>query len=157
MAIFSATTEGEQSVTSAAGRIYFALQGAADVHAKLVEFGVSFDGTTSSDGPILVELYQTTTAGTGATALTEIDISRLGGTAKVAATRTTASGAQEPSAGSRIANWQVHPQGGNLVIQYPLGREPVICANSASQGLAIKLTAPTIGTTNYTAYALWEE
>jgi hypothetical protein len=43
------------------------------------------------------------------------------------------------------------------VIQYPLGREPVICDGSAAQGLALELTSASGVTPAAACYMTWEE
>lgn len=151
MAICSATTEGERSCTGAATKTILEIMGDADVVARLVEFGVSFDGVTPTDAPVIVELYQITASGTG-TAATEVAWDRSAKTIQCAVEYNST---VEPTKGSRLAIWEVHPQAGSLVVQYPLGREPVITNGSASQGLAVVVT-PAV-TVNAVGYLVWDE
>lgn len=151
MGVYSATTEAEEALAAATAETLLLLLGATTVKATLVEWGVSFDGVTSGNAPVVVELYQITANGT-ATAATEVSWDRSAKTAEVSAHHSFTA---EPTKGSRLAMYEVHPQGGSLVIQYPLGREPVICDGSASQGIAIVVTAP--DAVNASAYAVWHE
>lgn len=129
--------------------------GSANVNAALCELGISFNGTVSVDAPIRVELMRITAGGTAAATPTRYSWSRNAGTAQCTV---GASNSVEPTGSEIIGSWFVHPQGGNLLVQWPLGREPIICDGSASQGLAIRYTSPgTLSTTSYTGYIVWEE
>lgn len=151
-ALFSATTEGEEALAAATAETVIALMGVAAVHGKLVEFGISFDGVTAAAEPVQIELYRITANGT-ATGATEAKWDLASGvTAQITAHH---SYTVEPTKTDRLACWEVHPQGGSLVIQYPLGREPTISNGSTSSGLAIVATAPAI--VNVVAYVVWEE
>ena len=150
----TATTEGNRNLTASSTKSMFEILGTTGTNAKLVEFGISFNGVTSTDAPIMVELYQITATGTGTT-VTPRAVQRTGGTPVCT---TKALDTVEPTKTNRMAVWYVHPQGGNLVIQYPLGREPVISDASASQGLAWVLTPGTLtATTGCVMYLFWEE
>lgn len=151
--VFTATTEGERALTTASTKTMMEIMGTANVYAKLVEFGISFDGTSSVQDPVLIELYQITASGTG-TAATEIDFQQTGGTSQC---QMKYNNTVEPTKGSRVAGWEVHPQGGVLLVQYPLGREPAISRFSASQGLAVVYTTASGVTPNCFGYMVWEE
>lgn len=151
MGLYTVTTEGEEALAAATAETLLELLGATTVKAVLVEFGVSFDGISPTAEPVTVELYQITATGTG-TGAVEAKWDRSGPTSQVTCKHSLTA---EPTKGDRLAMWLVHPQGGSLVIQYPLGREPVICDGSAAQGLAIVATAPAI--VNAQAYAVWQE
>lgn len=151
MGLFAATTEGERAAVAATAETMMELMGAAAVYAKLVEACFSFDGQLSTDAPVVIELYQITATGTG-TAATEVDLEQAGGTANVAVKYNDT---VEPTKGSRIGIWEVHPQGGSLLWQLPLGVRPAICRYSTAQGLAFVVTAP--ANVNYVGYCWWEE
>jgi len=117
---------------------------------RLVEFGVSFDGVTAGNEPVTVEICSSTqaTAGTSSSATPR----QIRG-----ATRTVqASGARnytgEPSVLTVLKSFLVHPQGGGLVVQFPLGRE---MEEAATNGIALRLTAP--DAVNAQAYMEFEE
>lgn len=151
MGIYTVTTEGAETLAAATAETLIELMGVAAVKSVLCEFGVSFNGTSATAVPVLVELYQITASGTG-TAATEVKWDRSGPSAQVL---TEHSVTVEPTKGDRLAAWYVHPQGGSLVIQYPLGREPVISDGATNQGLALVCTAP--AQVDAVAYAVWSE
>lgn len=151
MGLYSVTTEGEET-TNANPETLLAVLGATTVKARLVEWGVSFDGTTATDAPVIVNLYQVTTSGTS-TGATEAKWDRSGPTAQCTAHH---SFTVEPTKGDRLAQYEVHPQGGGLIVQYPLGREPVISDASTGQGIAI-VVETALSSLNAVAYMVWEE
>jgi hypothetical protein len=124
---------------------------AANKTLKLIEFGVSFDGTSATAEPVMVELGYCTqaTAGTSTTAT----ITQIGG-----ATRTPGFSAQrvytvEPTVITPFMRWLVRADGGLLVIQFPLGRE--VENNATADGLTLTCNAP--ATVNAQAYMIIEE
>lgn len=90
----------------------------------IVEFGISFDGVTASAVPALVDIVSSTQAGTGTS----------GETPTITQVRGRVTGGEPPTGGSKYSAeptvlvrhkaWYVSPNGGILVIQFPLGREP---------------------------------
>lgn len=118
----------------------------------LCEFGISFNGNSSVDYPIRVDLINHASTAAGTTSITVQKWSRsVSGSTVVAFTTQTL---VSPNV---LSSWYVHPQGGNLVIQYPLGREPVISdASSAYGGLAFQFLSNNTSTPNYSFYAIWE-
>lgn len=149
MAIFSVVSK-DQALAAAASETLWQLLAPSDAEARLIEFGVSFDGVTASNAPVDVDLLRQSTAGTSSAA-TEIEWRTSGLAARVVATTIFTA---EPTAADILASWQLTPNGGLLVVQYPLGREPVI---SASERLAVRATTASGVTPNATAYAVWEE
>ncbi len=108
----------------------------ATIVAKIVEWGISFDGSAAAT-PIKVELVETSGAAT-VTASAAADITKLDGNAlaggdpttnllPVGTTSTgyTASGEGTPGT-CRIFDLQYIAPTGQYVKQFPLGREPVI-------------------------------
>ena len=118
----------------------------------VVEFGVSFDGVTASAVPVLVETVSGTAATAGtSTAATAVQIRgrpiAVGATAGVNYTA-------EPTVLTRQKSWLVTPNGGVLVVQFPLGREPE-CEATTLKTWGIRITAP--ATVNYRCYAEFEQ
>jgi hypothetical protein len=136
------------SQAASAAETMWQLLAPSDADVKLIEFGISFDGVTASAVPVDVDLLRQSTAGT-ASGATEVEWRTTGPAARVAATTVFTA---EPTAADILASWQVTPNGGLLVVQYPLGREPVIVA---SERLALRVTPA--AAVNITAYAVWEE
>lgn len=151
MSIFSATTEGEEALAAATAETVIALIGASAVKAKLIEWGVSFDGIDPVAAPVQVRLVRLTADDGTSSAATEIDVTVDNPTANCTAKHSYT--AEPTKATNPIVAYEVHPQAG-LVIQYPLGRE-VELDNSSSAGVAVEVTAP--ATVNCWAYMIWEE
>lgn len=156
MALYAAHTETVYTVLTADTSTVLELLGSANVRAELVEFGVSFNGTSATQAPILVRLRQITATGTG-TACTEFLVDRSAKATSAVTAKHTLTVEPTMVASSALGAWYVHPQGGLLVVQYPLGARPVICDGSASQGLAFELTSASGVTPQCSAYAIWNE
>lgn len=149
-AVFSVTTETEEAVAAATAETLVQLRGHASTKAKICEWGVSFDGTSGTADPVRVRLLRQTSDGTG-TGANEVKWDPDSPTALVTSFNTFSS--TEPTAGDVLAEYQVHPQSG-MVVQYPLGREPVMGAATTSR-IAIDVLSP--GAINASAYIVWEE
>lgn len=147
--IYSATTEAEEALAAATTETLLQLRGATTVKARVVEWGVSFDGVSATAEPVRIRLLRQTTDGTG-TGASEVLWDPDAPTAAVTAFHSFTA---EPTAGDVLAEYDVHPQTG-IVIQYPLGREPVI-DNAATSRIGIDATAA--ATVNASAYIVWEE
>ena len=122
----------------------------------LVEFSVSFDGVTASAVPVLVELCSSTQAGAGTPGAspTPAPVQPYGGEACLATAGVDYSA--EPTTLTPLFHWLVTPNGGLLVIQYPLGREVMSQGSGATnKALCLRLTAPAI--VNARAYMRFEE
>lgn len=118
----------------------------------LVEFGVAFDGTSSTAVPVLIELV----AGTAATAGTSTAFTPLlvrGDPNEVAACTAGIAFTVEPTVLTPLKSWLVSPTAG-LLVQSPLGREitSTVAAASARKALGLRITAP--AAVNVRAY--WE-
>ena len=150
-AVYAVTTEGEEALAAATAETVLQLRGATTTKAKVVAWGVSFDGVTAADAPVVVRLLRQTTDGTG-TAATEAPLDPDSPTAGVTAFHTFSS--TEPTAGDVLETYEVHPQGGSLVREYPPGREPVI-DNATTSRIAIEVTAPAV--VNVVGFIHWEE
>ena len=114
---------------------------AANSGLIVVEFGVSFDGVTASAVPALVELVSSTQAtagtGTGTPTVTQTRGRVTGGEPPTVAGRYSA----EPTVLVRHRAWYVRQDGGLLVVQFPLGREPEIDdSGGAIKGYGIRVT-----------------
>lgn len=122
----------------------------------LVEFGVSFDGVTATAVPVLVELCGSTQGAAGTlTAFTPLPIRPMGGDASIATAGIDYT--VEPTTVTPFKHWLVTPNGGLVVIQFPLGREMfgTSGAASAGKGILIRCTAP--AAVNARGYMEFEE
>lgn len=152
MSVYSATTEGEEALSAATTETLLCLIGATQVKAKIVEWGVSFDGTAPTAAAVVVRLIRTTSDDGTSSAATEIQFSDPDNPAPNCAVKHSYT--VEPTKASQpIASYEVHPQSG-IVIQYPLGRE-IGLLDSTSDGVAIDVTAPAV--VNALAYIVWAE
>jgi hypothetical protein len=148
--LYSITTEAEEGITTAAETL-LQLRATTTTIAQVVAWGVSFDGATSTDAPVQVRLLFQTTDGT-ASAATEVAIDARDDAA--ASTTGFHSFTAEPTAGGVIEHHQVHPQGGNLIREYPPGREPTL-ASATSSRIGIEVTAAVA--VNAVAWVIWSE
>jgi len=124
------------------------------------EFGVSFNGTSSTAVPVIVRLVRTTVApvggGTITQAATPLDpaspaslcTAYMPTTATPGVYATTA-----PTVGVILRTWYVPPTSG-LVIQFPLGQEPDSNSTTAA-GLGIQCVAP--AAVAVSSYLIWTE
>lgn len=124
---------------------------------KIVEWGISFDGSTSAT-PVLVELIDTNVAAT-VTAYVAADVIKLNApndAASLITLGTTASGYNASAEGTitaaRSLDTQLIAPSSSYFKQYPLGREPAV---AVSRFLRVRVTAP--ATVNAVAYVTWEE
>lgn len=150
MAVYSVTTEGEEALAAATAETLVQIRGVATAKARIVAWGVSFDGVTSSDAPAVVDLLFQTTDGT-ATGASEIALNPDEPTALVSGFHSFSA---EPTAGGIIESYEVHPQGGMIVREYPPGREPML-TNATSSRIGIRVTSPSA--VNALAWIQWEE
>lgn len=133
-------TEGVQALAAAAAETILNIVNAANSLVRLVEFSVSFDGVTATAVPVLVELCSCTqaTAGTSsAAAITQI----RGATRTVDATARRQFTA-EPTVITVLKPYLVRADGGLVIVQFPLGREPE--QTVTADGLLLRCTAPAI-------------
>jgi hypothetical protein len=154
--LYSAYTETPYTVLTADTSSVLELLGAATVDASLVELGISFNGVSGVQEPLLVKLRQITATGTG-TACTEGNTQRSGKATPLVQAKHTLT--VEPTMVATIAlgGWYVHPQGLPFVMQWPLGGMPIIAQGSAAQGLAVELTSASGVTPKCMCYAVWDE
>lgn len=130
MSVYSVTTTADVA-TGTAAKTIIQIKAGSTKRCKLVEWGISFEGTTSTDPPVDVRLLRQTTDGTAGSALTPVEWDE-GGEAALFTSGMNFSA--EPAAGDVLAVYQVTPNGGLLVIQYPFGRE-ITLATSGRVGI----------------------
>lgn len=148
--VYSITTEGEEALAAATAETLLQLNGVATCKAKIIQWSVSFDGTSATSAPVLVKLLRQTSTGASGSAASEVKWDPDNPTALLVGLHSFGT---NPSAGDVLEYHEVHPQGG-IVIQYPLGREPTI-DNATSSKIGIEVTAAS--TVNAVATLVWEE
>jgi hypothetical protein len=143
-----------QVVTAAnAAKSLLSILSTASIGAVVVELGVSFDGTSATATPILIELckWDNTTAGTGSST-TPIQVK---GTVVASAVTAAFNYTVEPTVLTPLKQWLVSPTSG-LVVQFPLGREPSV--EPGTKGLVLRATTVTAsGTPNARPYIEFAE
>lgn len=150
-AVYSASTEGEQALAAATAERVLWVMGNASTKARVIEWGVAFQGVSTTEGPVEVKLFRCTNAGTTPTATVEVKWDNDNPTALVIAAK--AWGTEPTRESTPLVHTYVHPQTG-ISNQYPLGRELVI-DNDTANGITIECTAPSA--VDCTAYIVWEE
>lgn len=148
------------ALAAATAKTIMYLNTAAASDLSVTELGVGFDGVTASAVPALVEtLYGTaasnSTPGTGSTSFTP---GQTRGWPTMSAATTAANAcSSEPTVLTSHRQWLVTPNGGLIVVQFPLGREPtgLVTAATAGKQLAYRVTAPAI--VNTRGYVEFEE
>lgn len=149
------------ALTAATAKTILYVNSAAANQPSFVEFCVSFDGTTATNTPALVELVYGTkatnsTPGTGSTTFTPLQL--RGWPAQTSAQAAANNCTSEPTVLTSIKQWLVSPNGGLLCIQFPLGREPTgIASGAAISGIQVGLRVTAPQAVNTRAYAEYEE
>lgn len=158
---FVVNTGGSAVALSAAtAKTIMYLKAASQYEPSLTELSVAFDGVTASAIPVLVELCFGTAAtnstpGTASTSFTPLW--HRNGPVKTSSCTAANVCTSEPTVLVSHKQWLVTPNGGLLIVQFPLGREPtgIITASTSGLMLAIRETAP--ATVNSRGYLEFEE
>lgn len=153
----AAPTTASQATTATGTAIKTMLQVAtpSTAEVKVIEWGVSFDGSAAAT-PGIIELLQTDVAATGGTGYTPTTYSNPNGPASLcvggaALTGFGFSGEGTITATRVMAGGLIAPTN-QFVQQFPLGREPMV---PVSKFLRIRVKFGT--TVNALAYIVWEE
>lgn len=144
---WSVTTEGEEALAATTLETLVQVRGHAGGKSQLIEWGIGFDATAA--GTALVQLMRQTTDGT-ATAATEVLWDPDDPAASVTGFHSFTA---EPTAGEVFAQYEVPENGGQIIMQYPLGREPRLDSATTSR---IGLTATATQACNAVAYLVLE-
>jgi hypothetical protein len=142
------TTEGEIALVAATAKTILQLVAPANQRLLLVGLGISFDGTTSTDEPVTVELVKQSDAGTSSAATPVRDGDPGSETIQTTARKNATA---EPTSTDVLRRYQIHPQGG--------GHERVFDADAipipGGTRLGLRCTAPQA--VNATAFMVSEE
>lgn len=140
------------ALTAATAKTVLNLINSANGLIRLCEIGIGFDGVTSTAEPVVVELCSSTQGAAG-TATTSAAPVQFRGPTRAPLATAGQNYTAEPTTLTVIKTWLVRADGGSLVIQFPLGREPeqVVTAD----GLCLRCTAP--ANVNARAYLEHEE
>lgn len=125
------------------------------------ELCIGFDGVTASAVPALVETTLGTKASNstpGTASTTGVAVQQRGWPTQAPASATAINCTSEPTVQTSARQWLVTPNGGLLLMQFPLGREPTgVASGTALSGnqKGVRITAPAI--VNYRCYWEFEE
>jgi hypothetical protein len=120
----------------------------------VTEMSIGFDGVTASAVPVLVDLCYSTQAGAGTPGASPTPTLIRG--RGVAGSTAGNDYSAEPTTLTAIKHWLVTPNGGLLVLQSPLGREPQPDLSSGTnKGICLRANAPAV--VNTRAYLEFEE
>ncbi len=148
---YSVETTGDVALSAATAKTILSVICGSNALLRIIELGVSFDGTTATAEPVTVELCSSTQA-TAGTSSSQTPVQTGGPTRTV-----QASGARnytaEPTVLTVLKRWLVRPDGGLFVLQSPLGREPEQV--TTADALCLRCTAP--ASVNAQAYLEFEE
>jgi hypothetical protein len=125
----------EVALVAATAKTVLQISAPTNIPLKLKSWGVSFDGTATTNEPVVVRLLRQTTAGTMTSlTLVKADSDRTG----TIQTTATHSASAEPTAGDVLDRMDIHPQGGYVYVYAPDDCD-IIPANTR---LGIECTAP---------------
>jgi hypothetical protein len=122
--------------------------GAAD-RCRIVQWSVTFDGTSATATPVKVEVGRFSAAVTTASSFTPVKLDAAEGAAAITAKHSTST--EGAGTADAVEIYRVPPTSG-MVLQYPLGREWVI---GTSGFWRMRLTAA--ATVNATVQVTWDE
>lgn len=137
------------SATSATNRTVLQIK-AVNRAVKITEWGISFNGVTSSDVPVQIQAMIQTTQATGTTA-TINKRKPYAGTADAVVKNTVT---VEGTYGNVFESYYLTPNGGLLLMQYPEDGEIIVPATPSWFGLVVN---PPTSTVSYSAWIGWEE
>lgn len=148
------------ALTGATAKTLMYVNTGAQVTAALVELCVGFDGVTASAVPALVELVYGTkasnsTPGTASTSFTPLQ--SRGWPVKTAASAAANTCTSEPTVLVAQRGVLLTPNGGLLVVQFPLGREPSGHNIASTSGLQLGVRATAPAAVNTRGYFEFEE
>lgn len=150
MATYSVDSAGDVALSPSTAKTVLSVIAGTGAPIKVTELGVSFDGTSSAATPVLVELCASTEAGAGtATSQTPVQV---GGPTRTVQANGKRNFTAEPTVLTTLKRWRIHPQAG-LVLQFPLGREPM----QVTGGRAMVLRCTAAAAVNAAAYVEFEE
>lgn len=158
MAALYVVQTGKTACASAALKVAVDIKAASGTTCKLVAFDCTFDGTSATATPILLELVKESTASaTTGSAFTPVQVG--GGQTRTAQFTARINDTADGTNTSVLAAWLIPPTSG-FSYQFPLGREVEIgpFGTAADTYLALRITTVAgSGTPNYEVNAWIEE
>ena len=140
---YAVTTSAAVALSAATAKTTLMVITPAQFGIDLKKFRISFDGVTSSNTPVLVELVTSTNAtnSTPGTANTSesANIQQLYGRSITTGFTAFSASTSEPTVLTVIERFLLTPTGGTIFYDYPLGDTP---DGAVSSGMGLRLTAP---------------
>lgn len=134
---------------SATSKTFIQLVTAANHRVRIQGWGVAIKGTSATDPPVLCTVMTQSTAGTTTGAATPT-ISKKNSSDQETLQSSAVGGpttgswtTSEPTAGTTIENFEVHPQTGYRVF-YPMGQEIIISATATVGRMGFKALSSTL-------------
>lgn len=118
----------------------------------VAQLSISMDASAAAAG-VSFEMYRASTTGT-ATTTTPVKANR-GSDAGAATSTARITFTVEPTLVEIIDDWYLQPFGGIMVLQYPLGREPISVASG--NGICLRYITPAAVTPNCRATVWFDE
>lgn len=131
---WSLTPTGEIALSAGVAKTVVQLAGGANVIEAVTGAWISFDGTSNTAEPTIVEILRQTTAGT----MTARSPLKTKDTATALLATGGVNATLEPTAGDVLKTFHVHPQAGVII---PLDFDKEIEVPSGGR-LAVRITAP---------------
>ena len=119
---YTVESNGDVALVAATPKSIISFINGANALHKIIELSVSFDGVDATKEPVTVELCSSTQASAGTS--TGHTIAQIGGPTRTVEGTAQRNYTAEPTVLTVLKRWLVRPDGGLLVIQFPLGREP---------------------------------
>lgn len=153
---YSVSTSADVALTAATARSILAVLAPAQFGVDLRGFEIAFDGVTTTDKPVLVEICSFTAAtnstpGTANTNETS-NIAQIYGRSITTGFSAFSACTSEPTVITAFKVLRLTPNGGTYDYDWPLGETP---DSAVSQGFIIRCTAPT-SAVNARAALRWE-
>jgi len=148
---YTVESNGDIALSAATAKTILNWISGSNALSRVVELSVSFDGVTSTAEPVTVELCSSTQATAGTS--TSHTIAQSGGPTRTAQGTAQRNYTAEPTVLTVLKRWLIRADGGLLLIQFPLGREPEQI--TTADGLCVRCTAP--ATVNAQGYLEVEE
>lgn len=141
---YSVSTSADVALVTATAKTVLAVLAPAQFGVDLRGFEIAFDGVTTTDKPVLVEICQCTFAtnppGTNSTSATVVQIYGRAVTAGFTAAYNWTTEPTVLGATTAVKTLRLTPNGGTYDYDWPLGETP---DNDVSKGFASRCTAPT--------------
>jgi hypothetical protein len=118
---YTVESNGDIALVGATAKSILSFISGANALHRVIELSVSFDGVTAGNEPVTVELCSSTMAVAGTS--TAHTIVQSGGPARSVEGTARRNYTVEPTVLTVLKRWLVRPDGGLLILQFPLGRE----------------------------------